>query len=525
MMQSRITSRLSSGLPWDVCVLILVGASIGALAIFAARHIGSTGFWFDESVQFWMSLGEHPFAPPFSRPGRLADAIWSNGQHNLDPGGFTVLLRWWIRAGTAPWWQRMLPFLFFLIAAGGLALIGWRKYRSVPFALLCALVPAMFPMLLDYSTEVRAYSMEFAGVVIGCALLDRIALHPSQDRFLLAAGIIFGFFLSSRYSYALFTGAAALALIVICRMRRAIGLPTTRIADLVVAAVPLAAVTLLIALYALWPQYRGRMSYQGGALLEYFRNATASSKSFQVLLTTLARNLLGPAGLPVTAAALAGGVVLAGRKTWMPGPLQRIAEITMRSEFAPFGLLCLFALLISLLAWRWHPWDMSAKWSLWLQGLSAVAVVKVSAAALATLTVRFTKVGGLIGLMLLVGVAVLDIRLATYQRSGWPSLIPELKKLESLAPSSESVAIDLHDYPTARYFYEYGPLAGSDIYPRVFSSSYWYGSQPNVNQNIRFLVSGRSIEAATKYFAPVRIVADPELPPHLFRVEPVAQTQ
>ena len=168
---------------------------------------------------------------------------------------------------------------------------------------------------------------------------------------------------------------------------------------------------------------------------------------------------------------------------------------------------------------------MSAKWSLWLQGLSAVAVVKVFAAALANLTVRSTKVGGLIGLVLVAGVALLNLRLATYQRSGWPSLIPEAKKLEGLAPGLESVAIDLQDYPTVRYFYEYGPLAGSDIYPRVFSGSYWYGSQHNINQNIRFLISGRKIEAAKVHFAPVRIVADPQLPPHLFRVEPAAQTQ
>ena len=241
---------------------------------------------------------------------------------------------------------------------------------------------------------------------------------------------------------------------------------------------------------------------------------------------TLARNLLGPAGLPVTAAALAGGVVLAGRKTWMPGPLQRVSEITMRSDFAPFGVLCLFALLISLLAWRWHPWDMSAKWSLWLQGCSAVAVVKVFAAALANLTVRSTKVGGLIGLVLVAGVALLNLRLATYQRSGWPSLIPEA---EETRRSGARLGIggdpDLQDYPTVCYFYEYGPLAGSDIYPRVFSGSYWYGSQHNINQNIRFLISGRKIEAAKAYFAPVRIVADPQLPPHLFRVEPAAQTQ
>jgi len=515
-----MTRYVRSGLIWHACLLIVGGASSLALTIFVVRQIGSTGFWYDESVQFWMSLGADPFGQPFTRPGRLLDAIALNGMDNLDPGGFTVLLRWWIRAGSDPFWQRTLPLLFFFAAAGGLALIGWRKYRQLPFALTCALVPAMFPMLLDYSTEVRAYSMEFAGVVIGCALVDRIALRPARDSLLLTAGVIFGFFLSSRYAYGLFTAAATFSLVASCHMRRAIGLSTTRLADLVAMAVPVAAAALLIVVYALWPQYTGRMTYKGGALLEYFANTTAASKSFTTLLALLARNLLGPAGLPVTAAALGGSLVLLHKKAWMPETLKRVGETIGRGDFGPFGLLCLAALPISLLVWRWHPWDMSAKWSLWLHGLSAVAVVNISAAVLASMPARKTRAGSLTAIVLLAIVALLDIRLASYQRPGWPSLLPELKKLETLEPSSKSVAVDLLDYPTIRYFYEYGPLVGSHIYPGAFSNARWYGPQETIDENIRFLVSGRSIEMASRNFAPARIIADPQLPAHLFRVEP-----
>jgi hypothetical protein len=360
--------------------------------------------------------------------------------------------------------------------------------------------------------------MEFAGVVIGCALVDRIVLRPARDSFLLTAGTIFGFFLSSRYAYGLFTAAAAFALVASCHMRRVIGLPTTRLADLVAMIVPVAAAALLIAVYALWPQYTGRMTYKGGALLEYFANTTASSKSLTTMLALLAGNLLWPAGLPVTAAGLGGSLVLLRRKAWMPEALKRAGETIVRGDFVAFGLLCLAALVISLLVWRWHPWDMSAKWSLWLHGLSAVAVVKISAAVLGSMSTRKARTGGLTPMVLLAIVALLDIRLATYQRSGWPSLLPELKKLEILEPSSKSVAVDLLDYPTIRYFYEYGPLAGSHIYPSTLSNP-WYGPQETINENIRFLVSGRSIEMANKNFAPARIVADPQLPAHLFRVE------
>jgi hypothetical protein len=516
--------KVPSGL-WSVLLFVTGGASSLALIIFATRHIGSIGFWFDESVQFWMSLGEDPFAQPFSRRGRLADAIHFNGINNLDPGGFTVLLRWWMHAGTDPFWQRTLPLLFFCAGAAALALIGRRNYRSFPFALLCCLVPALFPMLLDYSMEVRAYSMEFAGVVIGCALVDRIALRPVRDPFLLAAGAIFGFFLSSRYAYTLFTAAAMFALIASCHMRRVIGAPTTRLADLVAMAVPVMAVASLIAVYALWPQYRARISYQGGALLEYFASSTAASKSLMGMLGMLGSNLLGPAGLPVTVAALAGSLVLLRKKVWMGISLRRAGESMLSGDFVPFGLLCLAALVLSGLAWRWHPWDMSTKWSLWLQALSAVAVVRISAAVLARMPARATEAGGLISLALLLIAALLALRLATYHRSAWPSLLPELQRLESLQPRSESVAIDQLDYPTVRYFYEYGPLVGSHIYPGAFRYSYRRGPKQLIDANTRFLVSGRTIEGASRNFAPARIVADPDLPPHLFRVEPTSQSE
>ena len=205
--------------------------------------------------------------------------------------------------------------------------------------------------------------------------------------------------------------------------------------------------------------------------------------------------------------------------------LRRLGENMVRGDFAPFGLLCLAALVLSGLAWRWHPWDMSTKWSLWLQALSAVAVVRISAAVLASMPARATQAGGLIGLALLLIAALLDVRLATYHRSGWPSLVPELQRLESLEPHSESAAIDQLDYPTVRYFYEYGPLPGSHIYPGAFRHSYWLGPKQLIDENTRFLVSGRTIEAARRNFAPAHIVADPDLPPHLFRVEPATQNQ
>jgi hypothetical protein len=505
------------------------GGTVWALVVFARRCLDNVGFWFDEAMQFFMSLGSDPFAGPFTRPGRLIDAVHLNGRDNLDPGGLTILLHWWLHGGTDAVWLRTLPLFFFLLGAAALALIGWRRFRSLPFALLCGLVPALYPLLLFYATELRAYSMEFAGITVGCALIDTIALKRTRDPLLLAAGATFAFFLTSRYAFALFTAACAFALVTSCYLRRRAGAPTTRLADLPALAVPVATAALLIALFALWPQYKARISYEGGAMLQYFAATTAAAKSFNEILYALAHNLFGRTGLPITIAALAGLLVLLQKTSRKDGAMRAridgVAERVERADLAPICLICLGALALSVLTWRWHPWDTSAKWSLWLHGLSAVVLVQFAAAALACMPARFTA-SAFTGAALLVAAALLDVRLATYQRGNWPDLVSELTKLESLEPAAGTVAIDVYDYPRLRYLYENGPLTGHGIYPGAFRfnyANYNEATRSLIAPDTRLMVSGRDLADATKFFAPTRILADPEFPPHLFRVEPAAQ--
>src|SRR5579871_5397376 len=164
---SFTTDSAPTGVRRAFMVLLFGAAGAGtllALVLFALHSLDNIGVWFDEAVQFWMSRGADPFGAPFTRPGRLIDAVHLNGRDNLDPGGFTLLLHWWLHGGTDPVWLRILPFIFFVLGAATLALIGWQRFRSLPFALFCAVVPVPYPMLLYFATELRAYSMEFAGI-------------------------------------------------------------------------------------------------------------------------------------------------------------------------------------------------------------------------------------------------------------------------------------------------------------------------------------------------------------------------
>lgn len=544
---SLVTERAAPAIRHALPLLLLGMLGTGtvwAFVRFARANLDNIGIWYDEAVQFWMSRGEDPYAEPFTAPGRLIDAIHSNGLNNLDPGGFTILLRWWLHGGTGVAWLRTLPIIFFVIGAGALALIGWRRFRNVPFALVCGLVPTLYPMLLVFATELRAYSMEFAGIAVGCALIDRIALEPTSDRLLLIAGATFGFFLTSRYAFGLFTAAAAFGLILACHWRRRAALPTTRLADLPAMAVPMMAVALLIARYALWPQFWNRIHYHGGAMLEYFASTTAATKSATEILRALADNLFGPGGLPITLAAVVGLLVLlqkAGRNfDGRTGPIrarwQSLAKFVDHADLTPICLICLAALVLSGLTWRWHPWDMSAKWSLWLYGLSAVVIVQFAAAALARgADLKFlsyspharTAFSAVTGLALVLAAVRMDLWLARYQRWTWPSVVSELTKVEELKPEAGTVALDKYDYPTVRYLYEYGPLRGGTAYPSAFRfdyRDYLEATKSLIAPNTRFIISWYSQENAAKFFAPTRILADPSFPPHLFRVEP-APTQ
>jgi hypothetical protein len=508
---------------WPKIALALLGCA--SLSVFAARHLQSTGFWYDESMQFWMSLGLDGFEPPRSPPGGFWAAIHDNAVANLDPGGFTLILRYWLRLATGEIWQRVLPFLFFATGLASLAWIGWTRRHSVLFAMACCVVPALFPLILDYATEVRAYSMEFSGVVLSCALVERMMARPTI-RTALLAGVTIGFFLSSRYGFAIFAIAACLTVVASAfRCQDAI---KTNWRCLFAFLAPVGLAGALIAIFALWPQYEARMSYQSGVLIGYLAGMTLASKSTGEIARMLAVNLLHPAGLPVTVAAALGAVALLPRHLRTRPGLATLAGGIDRSGLAPFGLLCLITLVVTALFWRWHPWAITTKWSLWLQALSAVALVRLVDGLLANIALVGTGPRAekrTLAALLVVAILALDLRLALYERPDWPTFVPALSFLEHLAPPPGSVAMDVHSYPTIRYFYEYGAFKSSRLYPDRFRMPYWNGPTPLIGQQTRFLLTGLTLAAANRVFAPARITRDASLPERLYRVDPAEVDQ
>jgi hypothetical protein len=495
---------------------VLAAAATAALVPFALWHLQRTGLWYDESMQFWMALGGDGFDAPLTPAGTVHDAIMSNAWGNLDPGGFTLALRAWMSlGGESALWQRALPLSLFLLGMAALAGLGWTWRRSVAFAALAGLVPALFPLLLDYATEVRAYSMEFAGICLGALCVARLIERPTVGR-ALVAGFVIGVFLSSRYSYVLFAAAVCASLIWVALAQR----PTGRASVLSLAlafAAPLLAIGGLLARYPVRLQYKLRIAHEGGDYLAYLDPLKATGKSAADIAATAAGNLLHPAAAPLTALALIGVAALIA-----PAWRHRFAFASPAPQTAAFAIVGLVTLAATAIVWPWHPWDIDTKWSLYLHTLSAIAIVRFAASALSfadapagTGLERDWRVGA----MLLAGVLALDIRLAMHHRPAGNTLVDTLAYLQARPPLPDTVAVIGHWYPTVRYFYEYGDFRGSTFYPAAFRAGYRGSTEPLFDSATRFVISSVSPEVLRDIEPGVALARDASLPPHLYRVE------
>ena len=185
----------------DVGWVILLACTWIAILMTMFIHSGANpNFWFDESGQFWMSKGLNHYSTPYSKSGSFSDTIQANCSSNMDPGGYTIGLRWWIFISTSPIWLRSFSFLFFVItmfATAGIAYL-WTKSRLISLAV--GLITASAPMVSQYAFELRPYSMEVCGVALSVYYLEYCVRKPCVMCFI-KLGLVCALFITSRYSF------------------------------------------------------------------------------------------------------------------------------------------------------------------------------------------------------------------------------------------------------------------------------------------------------------------------------------
>jgi hypothetical protein len=277
----------------------------------------------------------------------------------------------------------------------------------------------------------------------------------------------------------------------------------------------LAAGALFVALN-LWLQ-RGRLTYHGGALIEYLTPATAAGKSAPALLRVLASNLLSPVAVPVTVAAVVALVPAAWRAR-RPGVLRRLAAPESRTLYG----LAAAVLVLSAILWPWHPWDVSQKWSLFLHALSAVMILRLLS-DIAVWRWDLAETGGLraweraawtvVPALLIVG---LSAHAATQRRLHWNDVTAALRHLETVPLGPGSVSVAGHPYPTLRYLAEFGPFTGRLPYPAAFRPP--HGDRAAIGPETRYIISYERPGTLARGYPGYTFEAEPSWPAHLYRV-------
>lgn len=430
-----------------------------ALVALGASNLGDTGVWYDEAAQIWIAHGLHQYSGVHEELKGWRDVVRNNRFANLDPGGFSLLLHAWTRFGNGLVWLRLAPFLFFLATVAILARHAWEITRSRTAALLAGFIPLAYGQVLAFAFEIRAYSMEVAGVVTVGFLLHRVVRSPSFGNHL-ALGSACAVFLWSRYSFVVVTAAALLALL--SARAWTVGRVRDEIENLAGLLVPILNSGAMIYRIAFRHQLGWGADGPGGRAPEYVKSWVLSGQPVAVAAAIVRENVLSPPALPITLA-LAGLAVWPLARRWSP-----LARWPGASSFAAVAAMAVSAQLLSaaLSARGTYPWSMSQKWSLYLHGISMLCVLYLGSAAWwAARRWRGTPV-----LAVAVGLvaALLTVRAASFHRAHWADLGPTLTRLSAMGLAPGSVLVTHYEIPTVRYFYELGPLRRDDRYPAVF---------------------------------------------------------
>jgi hypothetical protein len=439
---------------------MLLGLFVFALVMLAVHNLGNTGVWYDEAAQIWIAHGLHQYSAVHAEFKGWRDVVRNNRFANLDPGGYSLLMHAWTRLDSGLVWLRLSPFLFFLLTVALLARHAWEITGSRMAALLAAFMPFAYGQVLGFAFEIRAYSMEVAGVVAAGYVLHRAVRAPSLGNHL-ALGVVCAVFLGSRYSFAIVTAAALLALAVVRVWK--LGRPRDELENAAALLVPILNGGLVMYRATLRHHLRWAGEHPGAMQApKYVQAWVLRGQPLAAVAAVLWENFFSPPALPIAFA-------LAGLALW---PVARRRPLLARwpgaCSFVAVACMALFAQLLSAaLSLRGaYPWNMGQKWSLYLHGISMLCALYLGSAAWWG-SRRWWRAPLPAAVVLLVAM-LLTARAAVFRYTHWADLGPALSRLNTMALAPGSVLVTHYEIPTVRYLYELGPFRGDRRYPGVF---------------------------------------------------------
>lgn len=184
---------------FDVRKLFFVVLTFIPLLLFVIIRFPVFAMNLDEAGQYWMALGQNHFSPFYSMSGGFMDAVTQNKLYNLDPGGFTFILHFWLKISHHYFWVKLLPLIFFIgfiVYLVKLLKLFIKDNKDYAFLIIPILfISNAIPL---YGVFLRAYSMEYFGIAIS---LYYLFSAKKAEQFYLKAGLLCALILWSRYGF------------------------------------------------------------------------------------------------------------------------------------------------------------------------------------------------------------------------------------------------------------------------------------------------------------------------------------
>lgn len=193
---------------------IIIAVLISVIFILFLKNLNNPNLWFDESGQFWMSMGLNHYSAPYSESGGLMDIIQNNNNYNMDPGGYTLLLRPWAEISANVIWLRGFSLLFFLFTLGIFIYYCRQWTGNNLFAIIISLFLFVSPYVIQNSFELRPYSWSFFSIICCFFVVEKLRTEVRLHYFFIA-GLLLSVLMWGRYNCIVQVGGALLLLFIL----------------------------------------------------------------------------------------------------------------------------------------------------------------------------------------------------------------------------------------------------------------------------------------------------------------------
>jgi hypothetical protein len=439
--------------------LLGLGILVAFVFVLFLKNLNNPNLWFDEAAQFWMSLGLNPFSPPNSAHGGFWDIIDNNSKSNMDPGGFTLLLRLWMEISTNVIWLRLFAFIFFSLTCLLFVYFVYKWSKSFILTVALSVLLLISPSVIQYSFELRPYSWSFFSMLFCYFAIEKLRKSDNNTDYLLM-GLILSVLMWGRYNCIIQVAATAMVLLLFrlkdcSNVKKMIANALCFGSFIVISLIGIVFITL-------------QHQYAGTGTQEYVEKITIHYNPSYLLTPAFVLSIS-----PLLIFLVAYFLV----KKYFPSQLTD----SLKSLF--YFTIFQNALIIILSILGFYPYSFRHRWNVDLHVLSLLNLASIACVIynILSLKKRVDRYLLPVTLILYLGVAVLYAYVPKFKYKEYEQTSYLLKKANDL--NMTKISVPYRSFPNVRYLYEYGELKNEDnsFYP---DSIFYYDKEENISWHL-----------------------------------------